>query len=256
MNIFSSALYIGYRVFGERGAVILAYHSIGQSDSPWTVTPEEFARQMQWLADNKMNVVSLDEVALYRKAGAIPPHTVAITFDDGYRDNYTVALPILAQHNFPATLFLTTGTVGGTRILPSGESLEMLSQDEVRALVSSRLFIIGAHSVTHPKFTKIDAQALAREIRDSRAYIEHVFNLSCRHLAYPHGRHSMLAYEAARRAGIEYAYTTEQGVVTPRNTDYTLPRSVIGRATTLREFKAITHSGAVSLGRLRRTLGI
>jgi peptidoglycan/xylan/chitin deacetylase (PgdA/CDA1 family) len=101
----------------EGQAVILMYHSIsaGRPD-PWNlcVAPELFAEQAQMLSD-RFRVVSLTELRRARTTGERLTRAVAITFDDGYRDNLLAAEPILDEHGLPATVFVTTGYVDSDR---------------------------------------------------------------------------------------------------------------------------------------------
>lgn len=100
-----------------RVATILCYHSIAPDedaecvDPRWRLSPQAFTRQVEFLAAER-RVVALSELVATIRAGDAPqPGTVAIVFDDGYRDNLTVAAPILANYGLPATLFLATGHV-------------------------------------------------------------------------------------------------------------------------------------------------
>jgi peptidoglycan/xylan/chitin deacetylase (PgdA/CDA1 family) len=114
---------IGYeRFFGRRpggrgGATILVYHSIADAavhrwiDPRNATCPEVFAAQVRFLAAHR-RVVPLTELAAALEAGrTLAPGSVVITFDDGYRDNYKVAAPILAHYGLPATFFLATGCI-------------------------------------------------------------------------------------------------------------------------------------------------
>jgi peptidoglycan/xylan/chitin deacetylase (PgdA/CDA1 family) len=99
------------------GAIILMYHSVAQDDEarfvepPNRITPRLFERQMAFLRAQR-RVVALSQIVEDLVRGRTPPAgTVCITFDDGYRDNLTVAAPILDKYRLPATLFLATGYV-------------------------------------------------------------------------------------------------------------------------------------------------
>jgi peptidoglycan/xylan/chitin deacetylase (PgdA/CDA1 family) len=105
------------RATGARGAVILMYHSVAASERRWLQDPSmampasKFAAQMSFLA-RRRRVISLTALAETLARGNAPERgTVVITFDDGYLDNYRVAAPILARHDFPATIFLATGYI-------------------------------------------------------------------------------------------------------------------------------------------------
>lgn len=92
---------------------ILAYHRVNDQQDPFFGgTPVKvFRRQMALLAEH-FRVYPLQELVCRATAGDVPPRAVAITFDDGYKDNYEVAFPILKEFNVPATIFLTTGVIG------------------------------------------------------------------------------------------------------------------------------------------------
>ena len=100
----------------ERQVAIIAYHRVGRvSDYPWSlapVSPRDFERQVRYLR-RKYRIISLEELsASLGDLKAMPPKTAVITFDDGYKDVYLNAYPVLKSYNMPATLFLTTGNIG------------------------------------------------------------------------------------------------------------------------------------------------
>jgi peptidoglycan/xylan/chitin deacetylase (PgdA/CDA1 family) len=222
-------------------AVILAYHSISESGSVFAVSPRVFESQMEWLKKNKYNVVSLDQLATYRTAGTIPPKTIAITFDDGYRDNYFAALPILQHFNFPATVFVITSRIGGSWKLGQ-EDVPLMSEEELRDLRASELFTIGAHTATHPRLPQVDSTRVAQELSESNRAIESRFG-SCAHFAYPHGRFTKEIRDAVARAGFSHAYTVAGSAVTPESDNYLLSRVEVAGTTTLTQFKAIATHG-------------
>jgi len=109
--------------WGYDRLTVLAYHRIAEANAasasaPGVVSasPQGFARQMdhvrQWYTP-----IDLDRLADFVVDGRrLPPRPVLITFDDGYRDNYEIALPILEERGLPAVLFVATGLVGTTRM--------------------------------------------------------------------------------------------------------------------------------------------
>lgn len=102
------------------GALILFYHSVSPNadariDPSIVVSPANFERQLDWLS-SRMHVIPLaDLVDSIRDAHPLPPRSVVITFDDGYRDNLTTVLPALRRFNLPAAFFLATGSIGAGR---------------------------------------------------------------------------------------------------------------------------------------------
>src|SRR5215470_13527447 len=86
---------------------VLVYHRVTEPD-PFTtaaVTPAQFERQMAYVA-RRFNVLDLSEIVRRAEEGSLPPDALAITFDDGYADNYEAAYPILRRHGLPATIYL------------------------------------------------------------------------------------------------------------------------------------------------------
>jgi peptidoglycan/xylan/chitin deacetylase (PgdA/CDA1 family) len=140
--------------------LILLYHRVNRVADPFSIertTPEAFRGQMAHLARN-FSVMPLGEIAGRLRSGkALPPRAVAITFDDGYADNYTEAFPILRALGLPATVFLTTGCIGtgeslwfdrvlrafqrterDTATLPGGEEATGMRDPALRARMSIR----------------------------------------------------------------------------------------------------------------------
>ncbi len=97
----------------ERRFQILSYHKVSPDAHPFfpPIHPAVFERQMQFLK-SFYRVMSLQELIDRTACGDIPARSVAITFDDGYRDNYEYAFPILKKYQLPATVFVATGAIG------------------------------------------------------------------------------------------------------------------------------------------------
>ena len=102
----------------ERGGLIFMFHAVAERPSPFRlqVSREELERFCRVVAES-YDVLPLAELESRRRSGTLPARAVAITFDDGYADNHDVAWPVLKEHGLPASVFVTTGTVGGERLL-------------------------------------------------------------------------------------------------------------------------------------------
>ena len=98
-------------------ATILMYHSVSnRNDYFWSTSPEDFKKQMALLADNHIDVISLDELTRRLAAKELLRGAVVITFDDGYHDFYSDAFPFLQQYQFPSTMYLITGSIHTAKI--------------------------------------------------------------------------------------------------------------------------------------------
>lgn len=108
-----------HRFRNRKLATILTYHSVVDLPLPfgmWTHLPlRQFADQMALLAQ-EAQVISLREMARGIAAGTLPRYAVAVTFDDGFRNNFTRAYPVLQKYRIPATIFLSTGYIDGTEL--------------------------------------------------------------------------------------------------------------------------------------------
>jgi peptidoglycan/xylan/chitin deacetylase (PgdA/CDA1 family) len=186
-------------------ALILTYHSIDDSGSVISTSPEHFRRQMRQLREASCRVISLEGLAAaVRERRDLPANTVAITFDDGYESVHSEAFPILGEYGFPATVFLVTGRCGrpspwnantrkiGPALLVSWESVEEMARGGID---------FGSHTVTHPDLTRLRADAVQKEIRDSKRTIEDRLGQAVTAFAYPFGRST-----AAVRVGVELEY--------------------------------------------------
>jgi peptidoglycan/xylan/chitin deacetylase (PgdA/CDA1 family) len=181
------------------------YHSVSNaSDDRFAVAPEQFAAEMQFLAAQRFDVVSLEEG--YRRLSSAKDlgRTVALTFDDGHRDFLTTAAPILQQHGFVATLFVVTGRLGGAASwMSAGKAGDLLSRDELCEL-KSRGFYLGSHTVTHSNLTTLAGAALERELTDSRTTIVEMGETFVP-FAYPGGIFTQRERDAVKRAGYDCA---------------------------------------------------
>jgi peptidoglycan/xylan/chitin deacetylase (PgdA/CDA1 family) len=171
---------------------ILTYHSIDNSGSAISVSPSTFKKHMTYLKGLGYKTLLLREVVRYVKHGvSFPKKTIAITFDDGYRNNYTHALPLLEKYNFAATIFLTTQHCGGLNNWPdqhpSIPQLEMLSWKEIKELKKYGIEV-GAHTRHHPRLSELDRKEALDEILGSKTDIEAHLGRPVEVFSYPFGR--------------------------------------------------------------------
>lgn len=181
---------------------ILTYHSIDDSGSPISVSPDQFRRHADFLAAGAVAVVPLVELL------AQPPasEAVAITFDDGFCNLAEQAWPVLAERDLPATVFAVAGAAGGTNAWGGREergipTLPLLGWDGLTELAREGLEL-GSHSLTHARLSALDDAALLHEVAASAAEIERHTGFRPRSFCYPYGD---LDARAARAAAAHYA---------------------------------------------------
>jgi len=201
---------------------ILMYHSLDEyaETSKLSVSPESFAKQMEYLFKHKYNVISLGEMVEMIKSGTRVPHkTVAITFDDGYRNNYLIGYPILRHYNFPATLFVITDFVG----LDGYVTWEDLSQ------MSGGVITIGSHTKSTPALKKIRGERLEDEVSGSKKLLEQKLGVAIDYMSYPLGSFDDVVKNEVKKAGYLAAVATNPGMSKRADDVYALKRLRISR---------------------------
>lgn len=198
---------------------ILCYHSIGSSESDTTISPEQFENQLTRLQRSGAQFVSLEKIVEWIQHGAVlPRRVVAVTFDDGYADFETAALPILKKYDAPATVFVVGNEAAARGYL--GTSIPLLSAEAIERLRAHPLIQIGYHSATHPNLARLGPDELVGEV---------VRPSGVRYFAYPGGNHSPEAVQTVREAGYKAAVTIGWDLVQKNTNPLLLPRSVILR---------------------------
>lgn len=174
-------------------ALVLCYHSVHPTKTFASVTPPVFDSHLAWLTRN-CQVVPFRDILRPAAGGEAP--RVAITFDDGYADNFEHAFPHLLQHGVPFTIFLTAGlllrdqaVVDRFRALRAcdAEGVRPLGWEQVR-IMTQHGGEVGSHTYSHPNLALLSRAAAARELRLSKQVLETHLGLEVPLFAYPFGR--------------------------------------------------------------------
>jgi peptidoglycan/xylan/chitin deacetylase (PgdA/CDA1 family) len=204
------------------------YHSVGDcSDDPYriTVTPDRLEQQLSWLSRRGLRGVSMADLLAARARGE-GHGLVGLTFDDGYADFVTNALPLLARRDFGATLFVLPGRLDGENAWdPLGPRKPLLTADGIRQAAAAGVEI-GSHGLTHVDLTKADDATLKAEVTESRTRLQELLNSAVDGFCYPYGTIDAHAMDAVREAGYTYACAIDPGDL---NGLHALPRVHIGQ---------------------------
>ncbi len=223
--------------------VILLYHSVG-NDTARSVPVPKFAQQMEWLLEH-FQVVRLCDLP-----GAEKESIACVTFDDGYRDNYEVVLPVLERLGIRATFFITAGFLG--KMFPAFDgSFPMMTSDQVKDLASQG-HEIGAHTMTHPKLTKVSLEKAAAEIYNSRTFLEDLIGSKIDSFAYPKGLCNNAIKNLTQENGFRLAVTTRPGLVDDHPDWLMLPRVGISHNSSIGLFEAKLSHATPLYERIRR----
>lgn len=208
------------------GPSILMYHSIADdTDDPYSVSVNAFREQMSWLAERGFEVVPLSfllqsiQARKHRKLRK----KVVITFDDGYKDFLTNALPILLDCKASATVFLVTDMLGRSASWNKvATTVQLMNEDEVR-YIKAQGISLGSHTATHKNLSLLDHDKMRWQLKDSRDRLTHLGE-SFYAFSYPWGQYSSQIADTVKASGYECALAVgEQTRCTAANT-YFLPR--------------------------------
>lgn len=201
---------------------ILMYHMVSEHRSgakfnKLRVTPDNFERQIRWLANNGYYFAWMSEIT---DAASLPEKTVAITFDDGFADNLHNADPVLAKYNAKATLYLVQDRFDrdwSTNKKAHHNSGELqrepkLSDPEVVQMLESGRWQLGGHTTTHANLIKLTEAEKLNEIRESKQALEAQFNTRLDSFAYPFGIYDQTDVKLVEEAGFSSAVTTVEAI--------------------------------------------
>ncbi|MBM7567158.1 polysaccharide deacetylase family protein [Paenibacillus sacheonensis] len=214
---------------------VLCYHSIADNGAgnEYVVSPEKFRQEMAWLHDQGYRSLSMEEFgAMLSGQASSDGKEVLITFDDGYKNNYTAALPILEQYGFQATEFLVTSWVGGK---------DYLTWDQVKTMQAAGWDIM-AHTQTHPYLPLHTAKTQRDELEGSKVAIERNLGTKATAVAYPYGLRSEETMRLAKQSGYVYAFTFDDGWTTGEQNPYLLKRLFISGDQDLADFERKMHA--------------
>jgi peptidoglycan/xylan/chitin deacetylase (PgdA/CDA1 family) len=200
------------------------------------VTPERFGAHLAYLADQGYTPLRVSELArALRSHLGLPAQPVLITFDDGYADFHTQALPRLAAHGFPSTLYVITGRVRDESTLDGGP--RYLSWSELRD-VESQPVEVGSHSHTHPQLDVLPVNEARAELQISKQILEQELGHEVPSLAYPYGYHGPTVRRLAIEAGYTSACAVKQALSSDHDDLFALSRMLVMADTDVSKLQA------------------
>jgi peptidoglycan/xylan/chitin deacetylase (PgdA/CDA1 family) len=233
---------------------ILMYHQIanhqhGARFNGLRVPPEMFDKQLQWLVQNNWKFLTMAD--LVKQQENIPKKSVVLTFDDGYLDNLTNALPIMKKYNARATLYLVIDRHDNdwsTKKKKHHDSGELardpkLNDQQVTELLESGCFELGGHTHTHANLNSLDQKQKIAEIKNSKIKLEQLFNTKVTSFAYPFGIYSEQDVSIVEQSGYSSAVTTDAGIDDSNLPWFKLKRVKISGKDNLYAFKLRLKNG-------------
>lgn len=198
---------------------VLIYHKIDIPDKNIRIrgaftSPKRFARQMTYLKKRGFVFYTASElIEHYLEHGEFPQKAVALTLDDGWKDNYTNAFPILRELGIKATIFLVPsciGRVSATVVGAGEEAREHLSTENILEMSAGGIEF-GSHSQNHKHLHEVSAEEAFFEASESKKQIENLLQKPCKTFCYPAGFFNETAKRAVKDAGYIAGFTTVYG---------------------------------------------
>ncbi len=231
----------------NKNPLILAYHSISDTrKDTLAVSVQNFEQQLAWLKKNNYQSLSLKDLQNASSKNKI----VVITFDDGYRDNYHVALPILIKYGFKATIFITADFTGTEHIFwwdknkigkyGDEEDFKLLTWDQVNEMIGYGIEF-GSHTKKHKLLPDISEKEARIEIEDSKSKISSMIGSDVSSFCYPAGRLNDSIINMVSQAGYQCGVITPPVRGIPKSI-FTIRRVGIYYGTSFFKFKIKTKS--------------
>lgn len=207
----------------KKGIVVLMYHKVGyppensQLKELW-VSPEVFAKQVDYLTSHGFTPIHFKEFHNYLKTGAaLPEKPVLITFDDGYKNNYEYAYKILKEKKVKGNIFIICNTIGKQNIWhePSTEAwIPMCSWEELEEMENSGVFEIGSHTMDHFSLEKLTPEKVKYQLTESKKFLEEKLKRPVPAFAYPYGSGAYIkaVRDEVFKTGYGFDFSVRQGI--------------------------------------------
>jgi peptidoglycan/xylan/chitin deacetylase (PgdA/CDA1 family)/glycosyltransferase involved in cell wall biosynthesis len=236
---------------------VLCYHAVTDlSGDPvladYGLSPDAFHDQVVWLAKHYRFIHGEELARMLEGRGGVPERAALLTFDDGYHDLLTHALPLLEEMGIPAVTFVVTSNMGGTNgwdQAAGARTLRLLDRDELERCRQAGIEI-GAHTRTHACLVELGTEQRRDEIAGSAADLEAAGLGRPGLFAYPAGEHDESVRNSVREAGFRVAFTTEPGLATPADDRFSVRRiEILGCDRGLRFRLKVATCGRIPLSR-------
>lgn len=198
---------------------VLMYHSIdkhyNEKHDKWRVCPKDFEKQMRWFSKNGWTSFTISELcgSANSSKNGLPEKSFAITFDDGYKDNFKNAFEILKKYNFKATIYLVPNQNKNHWESENTKNLApLLSENDIKIMQKSGLIEFGSHNLSHVNLEKLDQISLEFELKESKKQIENITKTPCTAFAYPYGKFNENIKKAVLNAGYKNAVIVKRGL--------------------------------------------
>ena len=235
-QILFACLYGFYKISFWRPpiVVVLMYHSVSNWNWEFAVRPEVFEDQINHLYDQGFSFISSKDLGAWlAKVKELPPKSILVTFDDGYKDFVDNAWPILKKCDAQATLFIHANRSSD----PLGNQIPLLDWEDLKKLSQAGVEL-GDHSYSHPNLKQMNRTEVENQIETSQAVFKEQVGFKPSIMAYPEGKFNQVLIECLKSYGYHLGFSIDRGLVYRNDDPFRLRRSGVTNKTTWLEFKA------------------
>lgn len=243
-NLLKDAFFLTHAADLGSRASILSYHNIGTDGAFFTVTPRALERQLAYIKDADLHVVSLSELVTRLNAGKDISRQVALTFNDGYKSFYTTLFPLLKEYEIPATICLAAELLDTSIQTSDGHTFQTLALDEVREMRDSGLVEFIPRAAHRQSLGDLVFERAVEHVEAARQNIEALTQTSAPLFACAKSELTERLAEYMRSHDWLGAVSNYEGLVHPHTNPFFLRRNSVNRYTTFTQFKG-KLSGAI-----------
>ncbi len=217
--------------------LVLNYHGIKAApDNRYTVTINDFEKQIKYLYSEGYHSISLDDYKDWLAEGkGLPSRPVLLTFDDGLKDHYEKAMPILKKYGFVGTEFVIVNSIG-----------KSISAEQIKTMIQNG-WSVGSHTLNHKKLVWLGREEMRREIAESKSRLEALFNVKVDFFAYPYGYFDDHVESEVKLSGYTGAFTIIPGINNIKKLPFEQRRIMVTRFFSLDIFKKFVSGDKESL---------
>lgn len=230
-DVIKPPIKINNNIENKRTVPILMYHYIDTGVNNDLMTPKDkFRQQMLYLKNAGFHTITLDQLYGFMTQNTkLPEKPIVITFDDGYKDNYTNAYPVLKEMGFKATIFVVSGG-------KEKGNYPHMNDNQLRELDKNGIDI-EPHTVDHKKLDTLSYQDQKNEIELSKSILEAKLGKKMKYFAYPYGQYNKDTLKILKQDGFKMAFSTVHGRADRTNNIYRIKRIYIGNSFSMDRYK-------------------
>lgn len=236
---------------GKPTIVVYCYHSISNDGWRFSVTPEEFRKQIKFLLKDQMPLRAEDLPAYMRGEKMLTKNAFVITFDDGYEDIFQVR-DFLKENNIFPTIFVLSNTDSANR-----EEMEtdraFLSTSQIKELKEGG-WEVGSHSKTHPNLELISSADMWEEVGGSKRGLEERLGFPIEYFAYPKGVYTKDVLSAVKDAGYNLGFSVNDGFIESKTNGFLIPRVGVDGTHSMKQFPHLASPFAMVVRKILRKL--